>query len=540
MSLDFNKINRAAAFNPTTAFPLDARSYFESYESAVAAAAKAKEAGDTTTTYYYGQTFVVVENGASKLYIVQPDGTLKEAGGKITADANAFTFDENGVLWLNGLSNAEKGSQLVKGADGKLSWVLPDNTTVEGLNTTVESLKTDVNKLADVVGTPSSETADATGLFKDLEAKANAADVYTKSETDTAISSAVANASHMKRMIVANEAAILEYANNNSDAEQYIFMVPTGLQYDANKYYEYIVLKFVDSETETVSYSVEKVGSWDIDLTGYAKLTDIVVKSVDTSSFTVDENGQLVLNNLEITKINGLETALNNKVEKEEGKGLISLTEIEKLLTINENAEENFIKEVDTASFTVDENGKLSLNSLGITDIEGLDDLLNNTSTGLKSRLELVEESVSNNASSIESILGILNGTDGEDGKDGITTIITNLEIQVSNNKDAIGAQTFVIEGLSETINNHASTLEGLNTQVNTNSSSIATLREDVNDIQLIIDGLNDNYVSKSTYLSEFGNFASMNHTVAEDSTMVDEINSLMDAMTWKSIPENE
>ena len=93
---------------------------------------------------------------------------------------------------------------------------------------------------------------------------------------------------------------------------------------------------------------------------------------------------------------------------------------------------------------------------------------------------------------------------------------------------------------MSETVNNHTSTLEGLNTQVNTNSSSIATLREDVDDIQLIIDGLNDNYVSKSTYLSEFGDFASMNHAVAEDSTMVDEINNLMDAMTWKTIPENE
>lgn len=534
MSLDFNKINRAAAFNPTTAFPLDARSYFESYESAVAAAAKAKEAGDTTTTYYYGQTFVVVENGASKLYIVQPDGTLKEAGGKITADTNAFTFDENGVLWLNGLSNAEKGAQLVKGADGKLSWVLPDNTTVEGLNTTVESLKTDVNKLADVVGTSSSETADATGLFKELEAKANAADVYTKTETDTAISSAVANAAHMKRMIVANEAAILEYANSNTDAEQYIFMVPTGLQYDANKYYEYIVLKTVDSETEAVSYSVEKVGSWDIDLTGYAKLTDIVVKSVDTSTFTVDENGQLVLNNLEITKIDGLETALNNKVEKEEGKGLVSLTEIEKLLTINENAEENFIKEVDTANFTVDENGKLILNDLSVNKITGLDDLLNNETTGLIPRLESIEESTSNNTTSIENILNVLNGDEG------LTTIVNDLSEQVSTNKETLETHGIVIEGLTTQVESHTKLLETLNTQVTTNNENIVTIREDITDIQSILDGLNDNYVTQSTYLTEFGSYAELNHAVTEDSTLIDEVNNLIDAMTWKTIPEVE
>jgi hypothetical protein len=31
MALTFGKNNRSIAFNPTSAFPLDARSYFESY-----------------------------------------------------------------------------------------------------------------------------------------------------------------------------------------------------------------------------------------------------------------------------------------------------------------------------------------------------------------------------------------------------------------------------------------------------------------------------------------------------------------------------
>ena len=39
MAIDFGKVNRSVAFNPTSAFPLDARSYFESYELAEAAAA---------------------------------------------------------------------------------------------------------------------------------------------------------------------------------------------------------------------------------------------------------------------------------------------------------------------------------------------------------------------------------------------------------------------------------------------------------------------------------------------------------------------
>ena len=38
MALTFNAIARAASFSPSQAFPLDARSYFESYDLAVAAA----------------------------------------------------------------------------------------------------------------------------------------------------------------------------------------------------------------------------------------------------------------------------------------------------------------------------------------------------------------------------------------------------------------------------------------------------------------------------------------------------------------------
>lgn len=81
MSLNFGKIDRSAAFNPTQAFPLDTRSYFESLEAAEQAAESAKVAGDTTSVYYFGQTLTVIENGTAKFYIIQTDGTLKELGG---------------------------------------------------------------------------------------------------------------------------------------------------------------------------------------------------------------------------------------------------------------------------------------------------------------------------------------------------------------------------------------------------------------------------------------------------------------------------
>jgi hypothetical protein len=80
MSLNFGKINRAASFNPTSAFPLDARSYFESYNDALKAAQSAKAAGSSESIYFHGQTIAVVENSIAKLYIIQTNGTLKEVG----------------------------------------------------------------------------------------------------------------------------------------------------------------------------------------------------------------------------------------------------------------------------------------------------------------------------------------------------------------------------------------------------------------------------------------------------------------------------
>ena len=43
MAISFGKVNRSASFNPTSAFPLDARYYFETLAAAEAAAAKAAE-----------------------------------------------------------------------------------------------------------------------------------------------------------------------------------------------------------------------------------------------------------------------------------------------------------------------------------------------------------------------------------------------------------------------------------------------------------------------------------------------------------------
>ena len=144
MAMNFGTLDFAVAFNRQTAFPLDAKSYFENLEAAQAAAASAQEAGSSETTYYYGQTIAVVADSKATLYVIQPDKTLKEVGGNIAINENVFAKDEDGALNLLGFADAVAGAQAVKSSDGKISWVKPDATTVEGLQTAVASLQATV------------------------------------------------------------------------------------------------------------------------------------------------------------------------------------------------------------------------------------------------------------------------------------------------------------------------------------------------------------------------------------------------------------
>lgn len=94
---DFGKLDFNISLKPTSAFPLDARCYFESYDDALAAATTAEEAGSTNTIYYYGQKLVVVDGGTSTWYTIQPDKTLKVDGSGGDADAEFSDESTNAI-----------------------------------------------------------------------------------------------------------------------------------------------------------------------------------------------------------------------------------------------------------------------------------------------------------------------------------------------------------------------------------------------------------------------------------------------------------
>ena len=87
MAMDFGKLNFAVGFNRTSAFPLEANSYFEEYSKAVAAAASAVEVGSSESAYYIGQLLIVKDSEVGVgLYQINAGKTLTKFGQASSAD----------------------------------------------------------------------------------------------------------------------------------------------------------------------------------------------------------------------------------------------------------------------------------------------------------------------------------------------------------------------------------------------------------------------------------------------------------------------
>ena len=349
MSMDFGVLDFAVGINRLTAFPLDPKSYFESYDAAVAAAATAEPAGSTNTVYYYGNPVVVVENGKAKIYQIQPDKTLSGVGEEIVINENVFTKDADGKLSLYGFATAVAGAQLTVGTDGKLSWVKPDTTTVDGLSTKVATLETNIGNLqTEIVKKANSEDVynktdidgKLTTVAGEIAKKANAADVYTKDEADLAIDAAVAGASHLTRQIVTAEKLTELIADPTTAADNVIYMQKFSSGKGKDNYKEY--MRFGAEG----SYSIELIGDTSVDLTDYAKTVDVNTTLESYAKTTVTNNlaTQIAANATAISQkadTTVVET-LSGKVDKNIG-DITALTEV-----VNGKANQNDLTALTT------------------------------------------------------------------------------------------------------------------------------------------------------------------------------------------------
>lgn len=182
MAMDFGKLNFAVGFNRTSAFPLDANSYFEDYDSAVAAAAGAAEVGSADSAYYIGQVIIVKD--ATKgvgLYQINAAKELAKFGQASSADelTEAVSALQTRCSVIEGkliLATAEKDGFLSKEGFSKLAGI------AEGAQVNkIESVKVDGTALdiadkavnIDLAGAlaPYAKSADVTaGLEKKVDA----------------------------------------------------------------------------------------------------------------------------------------------------------------------------------------------------------------------------------------------------------------------------------------------------------------------------------------------------------------------------------
>ena len=351
MSLDFGKLDFAVSFKRLTAFPLDAVSYFESLADAQAAAASAKPAGSAESIHYFGEWVCVVENNVASTYQIQPDGTLSSiGGGSIEIDTSLFETDVDGKLVLKGFAEATAGTTLVKQADGSIAWV--KQLTTADVETTINS---------------------------SLEG------YYSKLEIDSKLADA-----GLKR-VIKNKVEDIDV--NALDAERYIYMVPSGLLEDDNKYYEYVV----------IDGKVEQVGSWEVDLSAYAKTQDVnnaLANKVDIIYYTVenddgttsqvagsllspedkeklsalvlDEDGGVgISGTVNADNVSGLGTWITNNAANH----IVNLTENNLSQELKDKI--NFITSVDESNFTV-VDGKLDFKAINAAEVAGLQALLDN------------------------------------------------------------------------------------------------------------------------------------------------------------------
>ena len=187
----FTALNKGAkwdvgvSINRTNPLPLDVNSVFDTKDNLDAYVAGAFA--------YPGQIVALVEESATTIYYIDQAKTLQEVGKLPVGDGKSVTVAEDGTISLLGVAAAETGAQLVKKADGSISWIKPDTTTVEGLTTAVESLGNRATALEDKVGDDSKGlvkevadlTTDVSGVKSDL-----ADNYYNKEAVDGLVSGA--------------------------------------------------------------------------------------------------------------------------------------------------------------------------------------------------------------------------------------------------------------------------------------------------------------------------------------------------------------
>lgn len=349
---------------------------------------------------YVGQILSVVDNvnGVATVYSIQDEaGTLKKVGTSPIGDESTITVAEDGTVSLFGVSGLELSRTEDDGTvkkinyqpllvNGKLTWVEPSATTVEGLATEIEGVKTRIDALEGTVGDENNglvkDVADNTASINAVNNKiGSVADGKTLVEMiteaaydDTTLAGRVATieGDYLKAADkTALEGKITEESNKAKTDAIAAIMGEAGIdeKYDTLKE----IADWILSDTTASAQLITRVTNIEKDYLKGADKTELQgeIDALETLVGTLPEGAtsttvvayiQEVVDALKIgdyAKASDL-TALVNRVQALEDVG----------------AEKNIIASVDTGSFTVDTERKLSLNDVPMAKVTGLSDAL--------------------------------------------------------------------------------------------------------------------------------------------------------------------
>lgn len=192
-------------------------------------------------------------------YVPEANGVKAHYEAQVVNTANPWkenleakvTIDENGNYVLGWF---EPNPELAIKIDTLASKVNTVNILVEENQNQIKNIQSSVNNLADL-----------------LNGKADASNVYTKAEVDAKI----LEAGHLTRKTFKTLEEANNFATSVSNPEAYIYMVASTSDTN-NKYAEYLYVEGV----------LELVGSWDVNLEGYATKEEVNVISNSLGSIT--------------------------------------------------------------------------------------------------------------------------------------------------------------------------------------------------------------------------------------------------------------
>ena len=286
-----NKMDFGNSMIRGNAIPLDITAVYNSYSAAQAYV-------NSNPVAYEGQVLAVTENNDTVVYVIAArlaaDGTtvehyLKEVGKTPEVDNVTIKFvDGKLTAVIPEYEDTDTQYTLSVLADGKIAFASDidgeEATEIRFIGAQGIEVTSDAKTGVIVIAGP-----DLTEYVQKTELSnyAEKSSVYTQEQIDTklkpfateafvtsTVGEAIATVPHLRRVILpapgtneTPEELIVNWISTNQQetwAEQYVYMIPTGLQESDNKYREYLAFRQDDG-----SYQVEQVGNWEVDLKDY-------------------------------------------------------------------------------------------------------------------------------------------------------------------------------------------------------------------------------------------------------------------------------